>query len=135
MPLARLRDQLDQMFEQPDFGLSDMLSGWMPAVDIFEDNNTLTVKAELPGFKKEELDVSLQEDTLVLSGERKREENQKEGDMYRSERFYGRFHRTVPLPFSVDPNKIQANYRDGVLTVSLPKSEKAKAKQIEVAVE
>ena len=133
MPLARLRDQIDQMFE-PDFALTDLFSGWMPAVDIVENNNTLMLKAELPGFKREDLDVSLHEDNLVISGERKREEGHKEGGIYRSERFFGRFHRSIPLPFPVDSEKIQANYRDGVLTVTLPKSEKVKAKQIEVDV-
>ena len=136
MPLSRLRDQLDQFFEQPDFALSDLLGGsWVPAVDVMEGKDKLTVKAELPGFKREDLDVSVHENNLILSGERKAEEERKNGEFYRSERFYGRFHRSISLPYAVDNAKIEARYQDGVLTVVLPKSESAKAKQIQVAVE
>lgn len=135
MPLSRLREQLGQIFEQPDFALTDLLGGgWMPAVDILEDTDKLTVKAELPGFKREDLNVSVHANNLVISGERRSEEERKEGEFYRSERFYGRFHRSISLPYPVDIEKIQAQYRDGILTVNLPKAEHAKAKQIEVAV-
>jgi HSP20 family protein len=135
MPLSRLRDQLDQMFE-PDFTISDFLGGgWTPAVDVLEGKDKLTVKAELPGFKREDLDVSVHENNLIISGERKSEDERREGDFYRSERFYGKFHRSISLPATVETGKIEARYRDGVLTVTLPKSEHAKAKQIEVNVE
>jgi HSP20 family protein len=134
MSLSRLRNQLDQMFE-PDFALSDLFNGggWLPAIDVMESKDKLTVKAELPGFKREDLDVSVHENNLVISGERKVEEEQKDAEFYRSERFYGRFQRSVTLPFSVDTGKIEARYRDGILTILLPKSEQAKAKQITVA--
>lgn len=134
MPLSRLRDQLNQIFEQPDFAMSDLLGGgWLPAVDVLDDKDKLTVKAELPGFKREDLDVSVHDNNLVISGERKSDEEKKDGEFYRSERFYGKFHRSISLPSTVDTGKIQAKYRDGVLTVTLPKTEKAKAKQIDVA--
>lgn len=134
MPLSRLRDQLNQIFEQPDFAMSDLLGGgWLPAVDVLDDKDKLTVKAELPGFKREDLDVSVHDNNLVISGERKSDEEKKDGEFYRSERFYGKFHRSISLPSTVDTGKIQAKYRDGVLTVTLPKNEKAKAKQIDVA--
>jgi HSP20 family protein len=136
MPLSRLRDQLNQIFEQPDFAISDLLGGgWLPAVDVLDDKEKLTVKAELPGFKREDLDVSVLQDSLVISGERKSDEEKKDGEFYRSERFYGKFHRSIPLPSTVDTGKIQARYRDGILTVTLPKSEHAKSQQIEVAVD
>jgi HSP20 family protein len=135
VPLSRLRDHLDQMFE-PDFPTNDFFGGtWMPAVDMLEGKEKLTVNAELPGFKRENLDVSVHENTLSISGERNSDEERKAGEFYRSERFYGRFHRVIPLPFSVDTGKIEARYHDGVLTITLPKSEHAKAKQIEVSVE
>ena len=134
MPLARLRDQIDHMFEQPDFAVSDLFNGWTPAVDILENKDSVTVKAEMPGFKREEIEVSLHENNLIISGERKRESERKEGEFYRSERFYGKFYRSVPLPFTVESGKIEARYRDGVLTVKLPKNENAKSKQIEVTV-
>jgi HSP20 family protein len=85
-------------------------------------------------MKKENIDVSIHENNLVLSGERKCEEESKEGEFYRCERYYGRFHRSIALPFAVDPSKVQATYRDGILRVTLPKSEAAKPKQIEVKV-
>lgn len=136
MPLSRLRDQLNQIFEQPDFAMTDLLGGgWLPAVDMLDDKDKLTVKAELPGFRREDLDVSVQNNNLVISGERKSDEEKKDGEFYRSERFYGKFHRSIPLPATVDTGKIAAKYRDGLLTITLPKSEQAKAKQIEVTVE
>jgi HSP20 family protein len=135
MPLARVREQLNQMFD-PDFALTDILGGaWMPAVDVLEGKDKLTVKAELPGFRREDLDVSVQDNNLVISGQRKSEEEQKDGEFYRSERFYGKFHRSISLPYSVDTTTIEAKYRDGVLTITLPKSEQAKAKQIQVTAE
>ncbi|HXT11908.1 MAG TPA: Hsp20/alpha crystallin family protein [Candidatus Angelobacter sp.] len=132
MPLTRLRDQLDRMFDQPDFAMSDLLAGWTPAVDVLEDKDKLTVKAELPGFKREDINVTLHEDSLILSGERRVEEEQKQGEFYRCERYYGKFHRLVSLPSSVDAEKIEAKYQDGVLSITLPKTEKARGKKIEV---
>lgn len=85
-------------------------------------------------MNKEDIDVSLHENTLVLSGEKKCETEDKQGELYRSERCYGRFHRSIELPWPVDAAKIEASYRDGVLTVTLPKSEHAKRKQIDVKV-
>ena len=135
MPLSRLRDQLSQIFEQPEFALTDLLGGgWTPVIDVLEDKDKLIVKAEVPGFKREDLDVSVHENNLLISGERKSEEERKNGEFYRSERFYGRFHRVISLPYAVEADKIQAQYRDGVLNITLPKTEHAKAKQIEVTV-
>lgn len=134
-PLARLREQLEDMFNQPDLPTSGWFSGWTPAVDVIEDKDRLTVKAELPGFRREDIDVSLHENNLTICGERKYEDEKQEGEMFRSERFYGKFQRTVPLPFMVETSDVKATYRDGVLSVTLPKSEKARGKQIEVAVE
>lgn len=135
MPLSRLRDQLSQIFEQPEFALTDLLGGgWTPAIDVLEDKDKLTVKVEVPGFKREDLDVSVHENSLIISGERKSEEERKNGEFYRSERFYGKFHRSISLPYAVEIDKIQAQYRDGILNITLPKAENAKAKQIEVSV-
>jgi HSP20 family protein len=136
-PLSRLRDQLGQIFDldQADSAFGDMFGGWAPAIDVLDDKDKLTVKAELPGFKRDDIDVSVHENNLIISGERRCEDEQKEGHFYRCERYYGKFHRSVSLPATVDAAKIQARYRDGVLTVTLPKSETAKRKQIEVTVE
>jgi len=86
----------------------------------------------LPGMKREDIDVALDGNTLTLSGERKQEEEKREGESYRSERYFGRFQRSITLPTEVQANKIEAAYKDGVLTVTLPKSEEAKPKQIPV---
>jgi HSP20 family protein len=135
--LSTLRTQINRLFEAP-FGEwsrgSEFFDVWSPSLDLYEDKDNLVVKAELPGLKKEEINISFHDGALHISGERKQEGEHKEGETYRSERFYGRFHRTIGLPRPVDANNIKANYKDGVLTVTLPKSEEAKPKQIEVNV-
>jgi len=133
--LNRIRNEIERIFEDP-FGLTapstSFFEGWEPSVDVYEDKDKITVKAELPGMKKEDITVALDGDTLTISGERKHEEEHKDKETYRSERYFGRFQRSITLSQQVDPRKIQANYKDGVLTVTLPKSEEAKPKQIEV---
>jgi HSP20 family protein len=133
--LNRIRNEIGHFLEDPFSMISPATSffeGWAPTVDIFEDKDKVTVRAELPGMKKEDIDLSLEGNTLSISGERKEEEERKEGETYRSERFFGRFQRSITLPAAVDSSKVQATYKDGVLTVELPKSEETKAKQIEV---
>jgi HSP20 family protein len=133
--LNRIRSAIDRIFENP-FDLlapsTSFFEGWEPSVDIYEDKDKVTVRAELPGMKQEDIDVSLQGNTLAISGERKQEEERKEGQTYRSERFFGRFQRIITLPVQVDASKIKASYKDGVLTINLPKAEDAKRKQIEI---
>ena len=132
-PLTRLRNELNRVWGYPEFE-GDFFESWSPSVDIHEEKDIVTVKAEMPGLKKEDIDVSLHENQLILSGEKKGEGERKENGMRRSECFYGRFHRSITLPYAVDSSKIQANYRDGVLTITLPKSEHAKPKRIDVKV-
>ena len=91
------------------------------------------VTAELPGMKKEDIDISMDGNTLCICGERKEEKEERQGtEVQRSERYYGRFQRNITLAQSVDPNKIDAKYKDGVLTINLPKTEESKRKQIPV---
>ena len=92
------------------------------------------MKCELPGMKKEDIQISLHENTLSISGERKHERAVKEGDAFRSERFFGRFHRSVTLPVAAQADNVKAQYKEGILTVTLAKAEEAKPKQIEVQV-
>jgi len=135
--LSNLRDEIDRLFEEPLSELartSHLLSGWTPALDVYEDKDTLTVKAELPGMKKEDIDISLHDGCLSISGERKSEEKFEKADVYRAERFVGRFQRALTLPSPVAVDKIKAQYKDGVLTITLPKTEEAKPKQIDVNV-
>ena len=135
--LTNLRDEIDRLFEVPLAELartSQILSGWTPALDVYEDKDNLFVRAELPGMKKEDISLTLHDGSLSVSGERKSEEKFKGAEVYRSERFVGRFQRTVTLPTPVQADKVKAHYKDGILTVTLPKAEEAKPKQIDVNV-
>ena len=135
--LSDLRDEIDRLFESPLAALartSQLLSGWTPAVDLYEDADNFYVKAELPGMKKEEIDLSLHDGSLSISGERKTESEFGEAEAYRAERFFGRFQRTIALPAPIASDAVKAQYKDGILTVTLPKTEEAKPKQINVNV-
>jgi HSP20 family protein len=129
---------MNRLFElsTPGFGSREdrLLGVWSPALDVYQDKDHVFVKCELPGMKKEDIEISLHENTLSISGERKVEKEVKEGDGYRSERFFGRFSRSVTLPVLVQASNVKAQYKDGILTVTLAKAEEAKPKQIEVQV-
>ncbi len=107
---------------------------WSPLVDITEDEKEYLVKAELPEMKKEEIKINVQNDVLSISGERKYEKEEKDKKYHRVERAYGSFMRSFTLPEDADGSKVNAEYKDGVLKIHLPKSEKAKPKAIEVKV-
>lgn len=107
---------------------------WAPLVDIVEDEKEYLIKAELPEVKKEDVKVSVQDDVLTISGERKSEKEEKGKKYHRLERAYGSFLRSFTLPEDADGAKVSAEFKDGVLKVHLPKSEKAKPKSIEVKV-
>ena len=135
--LSDLRDEIDRLFESPLTELtrtSNLLSGWTPALDVHEDKNNFIVKAELPGMKREDIEVAWHNGTLSISGERKAESQQAEAEVYRAERFFGRFQRTVALPAAIAADQVKAAYKDGILTITLPKTEEAKPKQIDVSV-
>ncbi len=131
--LTDLREEIDRFFEAPVTRASELL-GWAPAFDVYEEKDNFVVKAELPGMKKEDINVSLHDGNLIISGERKSETKSEGTEVYRAERFFGKFERVVSLPTTVATNSVKAEYKDGVLTVTLPKSEEAKPKQIEVNV-
>jgi HSP20 family protein len=107
---------------------------WMPAVDIHETEDGYIVKADLPGMKKEDIQIDLKNSTLTLKGEKKFEETVSKDNYVRTERAYGTFVRSFTLPHNVDAEKIRASYKDGVLELALPKKEEAKPKQIKVEV-
>ena len=113
-------------------------NGWEktfePEVDLVEEKDTFIVKADLPGIKKEELDIKVEGRVLTLKGERKEEKETKEKNYYASERFYGVFTRMIELPTDVKADQVKAAYKDGVLEITLPKTEGAKAKQVTVEV-
>ena len=128
---ALLRNELDQLFSAPT---ASPEVAWVPALDIHADKDRYFVSLELPGMKKEDIKISLHEGVLSVSGERKDERVFEDGETYRSERFFGKFERSVKLLASVDSTKIVASYKDGILTVELPKAEDAKPKEIGVSV-
>jgi HSP20 family protein len=108
---------------------------WVPPVDIFEnDQHELVLKAELPDLKREDIDIRVENNALTLSGQKKSEEEVNEDRYHRIERTYGHFSRTFSLPNTVDTGKIAAEYKNGVLTVKLPRREDAKPKQIQVQI-
>jgi HSP20 family protein len=94
---------------------------WMPTVDVYEQDNSLVVKAELPGVKKEDIDVELEQGDLVIRGQRRSEQEVRDENYYRSERSFGSFYRRLPLPEGVKPNQINASFNDGVLEIHIPK--------------
>lgn len=135
--LSDLREEIDRLFESPlaEFARSsNLLSGWSPALDVYEEKDQYVARVELPGMKKEDIELSLHDGALSISGERKFEEKEGSGELQRSERYFGRFQRTVTLPGPVAADKVSAHYKDGILTVTLPKTEEAKPRQIPVSV-
>jgi HSP20 family protein len=118
----------------PTLSLDDDMSlgNWRPVVDIYENEDTVVVKAELPGVDKKDIKVDLKDGVLTLSGERSHEKEVKEENYYRKERAFGRFHRSFSVPADIDPDKIKAEFKDGVLKVEIPKPEEQKPKKIAV---
>ncbi len=108
--------------------------GWNPALAVFEDEDAFVVEFEAAGMKKDDFNISLHEGSLTVSGERRSEKTEREGESFRSERFFGSFSRTVEIPTAVKADAVGATYADGILRVSLPKAEDAKPRQIEVQV-
>lgn len=106
-----------------------------PAVDLFEEKDDIVVKAEIPGMDKDNIEVNLSDHMLTIKGEKKKSEEVKEENYYRSERSYGSFTRTLELPKEVHADKVKATFKNGVLEIRLPKTEQAKAKEIKVKVE
>lgn len=100
---------------------------WIPRLDVLREGNELVVDIDLPGMKKEEIDLEVEEDALIVSGERKHEKKIEEKDYWRCERATGDFYRRIPLGFEVDPKKVKATFRNGVLELRLPVPEKALA--------
>jgi HSP20 family protein len=128
------RDFFDRFFE--DFTLPGVFSeetGFTPAFDVSETEDTLMVKAELPGMEEKDIDISLSDGILTIKGEKKQEKESDGGHYHRVERRYGAFSRTMRLPTEVDTEKVNATYKDGVLSVTMPKTEKAKPRKIEIA--
>ena len=108
---------------------------WLPSLDVSETKNELVVKAEVPGMDAKDIDISLSDGVLTIKGEKKQEKEEKEADYHLIERSYGAFTRSIQLPKEVQGEKINASYKDGILRITLPKSEEAKKKEIKIKVE
>lgn len=132
--IVQLRDEIGRWFE----GTTERAKGrksavWAPDVDIKETDKEIQIKADLPGMKLEDIDVSVDEDQLIIKGERKVEKEEKEKDYVRVERSYGSFYRSFSIGIPVKADEIKASYKDGVLEISLPKTEAKKPKKIEIS--
>lgn len=134
--LSGLQEHLNRLFEGGFQSRSDNsnLTTWAPAVDIYETENELVIKADLPEINEKELDVRVENNTLTIRGERKFEQKVKEGSYLRTERTYGSFSRSFSLPNTVNAETIKAEYKNGVLTVELPKRAESKPRQVKVNV-
>jgi len=131
--LISLPDEIERFFS--DFGLDTRASDtvWSPSVDLAENDDSYEVKAEIPGMKREDIKVSYRDDVLTLTGEKKQEKENKDKNYHRIERAYGRFERSFWLPKEVKADEIKAQYKNGVLSISIPKAEEVKPKEIEVS--
>jgi len=136
--LMSLQDRMNRLFGESyraqQTGEDDWALGgtWAPAVDIYEQDNNIVIKAELPGVDPKDVDVRLENNVLTIKGERKLDNEVKKENYHRVERAYGMFTRSFTLPSVVDPNGIKAEFKDGVLRITLPKREESKPKQIQI---
>jgi len=137
--LEDVSDRLNQMFHRSAPARTNgketmVVADWAPSVDVSETEGEYQIKAEIPDVKKEDVKVTLEDGVLTIQGERKQEKEVKGKRYHRVERSYGRFARSFTLPDVIDEEKVKAEFKDGILNLALPKSEKAKPKAIEVTV-
>jgi HSP20 family protein len=138
--LVSIQDEMNRLFDEffgrvpSRFETELSRSDWSPRVDISETKDDIVVKAEIPGMKKEDIKITLQDNVLTLSGERKQEKEENDTDYYRMERFYGSFTRFFNLPTVVQADRIKASYKEGILSITLPKDEEVKPKQIPIEI-
>jgi HSP20 family protein len=133
--MRRDMDRLwDSFFERGVRGREDD-GEWLPSLDVAETKNEIVVKAEVPGLDPKDIDISLSDGLLTIKGEKKQEREEKEENYHLVERSYGAFTRSIQLPKEVQSDKISASYKNGVLKVTLPKSEEAKKKEVKIRVQ
>ena len=134
--LVTLSDRLNRMFED---GISsdkdtELTGSWMPAVDIYEAENAIEIKADLPGMTEQDIDVTVENNTLTIKGDRKFEWEGRKDSCHRVERRFGSFYRSFHLPNTVDVTRIKASFKNGILNLTLPKREETKPKKISISV-
>jgi HSP20 family protein len=133
--MNRVFDSFFRDFDILPFGAArDKLSGFYPSLDVKENEKEVDIKAELPGMDEKEVEVLLADNAVTIKGEKKEEKEDKGKDYYHMERSYGAFNRVIPLPQGLDTNKAEAHYKNGVLTIKIPKTEEAKAKVKKVSI-
>jgi HSP20 family protein len=136
--MVSLQDGMNSIFDE-FFGrvpsrVEPEEGAWSPSVDISENNNAITINAEIPGMSKEDIKINIQDNTMTLKGEKKQEKEEKDANYHRVERSYGAFMRSFTLPTPVQADKVKASYKNGVLRIVLPKSEEVKPKEIPIEV-
>lgn len=132
--LTALQSEVNRLFSRAGAGDMAERQSWTPSIDVIETDDAIKLKAELAGMEPNDINIEVQDNVLTMSGERRFQEEVKEDKYYRIERRYGSFSRSIALPQTVDESKIEAKYENGVLEVSVPKSEIAKPKKITVAI-
>ena len=131
--LARLEREMEEMFgRMPTWPWADAERGWAPPVDMIDTKDEIVLRADLPGLTEKDVEVTVQDGTLGIKGERKAETEEKKDDYYYCERSYGGFARMLTLPTGVDPEKVKATFKNGVLEVRMPKAAAAKGTKVEV---
>jgi HSP20 family protein len=139
--LQRMADEMDRMFDDFGFGRRWLrpfsretgAGMWAPQIDVFQKNNELTIRADLPGLKREDVKVDITDDEVCIQGERQHEREEEREGYYRSERGYGSFYRTIPLPEGAMTEQAKANFKDGVLEITMPSPPAAKGRRLEIA--
>ncbi len=138
--IDRFRREIDRMFEEffgedrfPALGVQEGIG--FPLLDVYDAGDKIVVKAELPGVSKDDIEITVRENELVIKGEKKKEEEVKEDNYYYSERSFGKFVRSIRLPVQIKPDEVKAKFKNGVLEIELPKIEEARPKEIKVEVE
>ena len=139
-PFERMHEEMDRIFDDflPQIGSGrefDRRVGLLASVDLSETDDALEVTVDLPGMEEQDIDITLRDGALAIRGERKHESEEKKKNYYRSERAYGSFTRTIPLPCEVDEDGVQAKFKKGVLTVHMPKSQEAKDHERKIAIQ
>jgi HSP20 family protein len=135
-PLSIVQKEMNRLFDDfsrgfdvaPFSAMRERLGTFSPSLDVKEDDKAITVKAELPGMDEKDVEVLLTDDALTLKGEKKEDKEEKRENYYHVERTYGSFHRVIPLAAAIDTKKVNATFKNGVLVVTLPKTEEAKMK-------
>jgi HSP20 family protein len=134
--VSTLQEQMNRLFEDTFFRGGDeaALTAWAPSVDIYETEHELVLRADLPGLEEKDIDLRLENNMLTIRGERQFDKSVKEENFLRVERTFGAFSRSFALPNTVNPDAVKAEYKSGVLTVTLPKREESKPRQVKISV-